>query len=403
MVTRILDLFGDATGLKTNVHKSSVAPIRCSQLVVQEVMDVFPCKIDEFPIKYLGLPLSLKKLSKAQLQPLTDRLADLLPGWKADLMTRAGRATIVQFVLTATVIYHAMAVDLPKWALKAIDKVRQGFLWRGRKKANGGHCLVAWRKVTRPKELGGLGISDIHCLNWALRVRWLWLAKTDPSKPWADLPLKTNGMVQSLFIHGMDSVLGDGRNILFWKDRWLLGQRIPDLVPHVFTAVPAILVNKRTVAEAMDKMCWVSDLRGLVTPELIVEVLQLCDATSSVLLWPGFSDKHFWRFSSPKEYSAKSAYEVTFFGSTMFRPFERVCKSWPPAKCKFFIWLVLQDSCWTADRLERRGLPHLAACPLCHQEAKNINHLLTKCLLEAVLVPSLAPVWLGCPFSRPFR
>jgi hypothetical protein len=113
MVIRILDLFGEAIGLKANVQKSTVAPIQCTQLEVQEVMDYFPCEIEEFPIKYLGLPLSIKKLSKNQLQPLIDLLADLLPGWKADLMTRARRATTVQFVLTATVIYHAMVLDLP--------------------------------------------------------------------------------------------------------------------------------------------------------------------------------------------------------------------------------------------------------------------------------------------------
>jgi hypothetical protein len=102
----------------------------------------------------LGLPLSLK-LSKAQLQPLIDKVAGLLPAWKANLMTRAGRATQVQFVLIATVIYHMMVVDLSKWVIKVIDKIRRGFLWRERKKANGGHCMVAWGKVTRPKELVG--------------------------------------------------------------------------------------------------------------------------------------------------------------------------------------------------------------------------------------------------------
>jgi hypothetical protein len=42
----------------------------------------------------------------------------------------------------------------------------------------GGHCLIAWPKVARPKELGGLGSSDLQSLNWSLRVRWLWLKKT---------------------------------------------------------------------------------------------------------------------------------------------------------------------------------------------------------------------------------
>jgi hypothetical protein len=33
----------------------------------------------------------LKKLTKEQIQPIIDRIADQLPGWKADLMTKVGK------------------------------------------------------------------------------------------------------------------------------------------------------------------------------------------------------------------------------------------------------------------------------------------------------------------------
>jgi hypothetical protein len=124
--------------------------------------------MENFPINYLGQPLFIYKLKRVQLQPLIDRLADLLPGWRADLMTRIGRVVHVQFVITATVIYQAMALDLPPWFIKAVDKIRRGYLWKGRMDAKGGHCLVAWPKVTRPKKLGGLGIANLQVLNWAL-------------------------------------------------------------------------------------------------------------------------------------------------------------------------------------------------------------------------------------------
>ena len=173
----ILQLFGEASGLKTNVQKSSVLPIQCTEedkLVLQEHL---PCQISEFPCKYLGVPLSPLKLTKAQIQPIIEKIGDRLPGWQADLLTKAGRKVLVQFVLTSMLIYLLMALDLPQWALKAIDKIRKGFLWKGRKDARGGHCLLAWPKVTRPPNLGGLGISHLQNMCWALRLRWLWLQK----------------------------------------------------------------------------------------------------------------------------------------------------------------------------------------------------------------------------------
>jgi hypothetical protein len=85
-------------------------------------------------------------------------------------LTRAGRLILVQIVLSSMTIYLIMAMDLPSRAIKAIDKIRRSFLWRGKKESMGGRCLVAWNKVTRPKEFGGLGISNLQKMSWALSL-----------------------------------------------------------------------------------------------------------------------------------------------------------------------------------------------------------------------------------------
>jgi hypothetical protein len=51
-------------------------------------------------------------------------------------------------------VYTDMAIDFPKWDIDEIDKISKGFLWRGREEARGDHCLVAWKKVCRPQDLG---------------------------------------------------------------------------------------------------------------------------------------------------------------------------------------------------------------------------------------------------------
>ena len=167
----ILQLFGNASELTTNLQKSSVLPIQCNEDDKSVLQESLPCQVSEFPCKYLGVPLSPYKLTKAQAQPIIEKIADRLPSWKADLLTKTGRVILVQYVLTSMLIYILMALELPPCALKAIDKIRRGFLWKGRKDARGGHCLLAWPKVTRPIYLGGLGISNLQYMGYALKLR----------------------------------------------------------------------------------------------------------------------------------------------------------------------------------------------------------------------------------------
>jgi hypothetical protein len=183
------------------------------------------------------------------VQPIVDRIVDQLLGWKAALMTRAARKVQVQYVLTGLLIYLAMAVNIK--AIKAIDKIRRGFLWRGRKEVREGHYLVAWGRVCTPLQLGGLAISSLKELSWALRMRWLWLQKTEPSRPWCSLPIQVPDKARASYSMVLTSKVGNGANTLFWTDKWIHGQKIADLVPRLFDVIPKRITNRRTVQEAL--------------------------------------------------------------------------------------------------------------------------------------------------------
>jgi hypothetical protein len=58
-LTTILHRFGCVTGLCTNFLKSSIVPICCHNIDLDEVLQGIPATQASFPLRYLGLPLSV--------------------------------------------------------------------------------------------------------------------------------------------------------------------------------------------------------------------------------------------------------------------------------------------------------------------------------------------------------
>lgn len=139
VIRAILNLFGDVSGLNINFSKSTVTFIRCSEELAKEVADDLQCQLKPFPITYLGLPLTVGRLRKADIWPLLDKFSNKFAGWKPKLLNPEGRLVLTRSVLMAMPIHFLTVLKLPSWALEIINKCCRGFVWKGEDEVNGGH------------------------------------------------------------------------------------------------------------------------------------------------------------------------------------------------------------------------------------------------------------------------
>jgi hypothetical protein len=139
------------------------------------IVEILGCEVAEFPIKYLGLQLSLRPLTKAEWEPLLDKALHCVPSWFTGMIGREGFLTLTKAVLAAWPIHQLLIADAPVWLLEELNKGLRAFFSAGKKEVHGGQCLVVWEIVCRPDRFGGLGIKDLRFQGIALRTRWQWL------------------------------------------------------------------------------------------------------------------------------------------------------------------------------------------------------------------------------------
>jgi hypothetical protein len=164
-------------------------------------------------------------------------------------------------------------------------------------------------------------------LCWALRIRWLWLHKTDPGRPWTDLPIQVPIKARSFFSTVLVSEVKNGASTPFWTDKWLLGQKVSNLAPRLFAIIPKWPANKRTVLEALINRKWISDIKGVLSVGALVDYLNLWELLSEIVLQPKVEDKHVFSIAADVKYSAKSAYESLFAGLSFFGYYHLVWKT----------------------------------------------------------------------------
>jgi len=147
---------------------------------------------------------------------------------------------------------------------------------------------------------------------------------------------------------------------------------------------------------------WIRDIAYNLTHDLLKEYFDLWTAIDSIRpdLDESSEDTIVWTLESSGQYSSKSAYAIQFAGQVQSSFPALIWNAWAPPKCKFFLWLLLQNRLWTSARLQLRHWKNNYFCALCERNLETAHHLFFECPYSR-LVWQLVATWSGCPSLQP--
>lgn len=165
--------FSHASGLAANLDKSEVFFGGIPEYEKAKMQGILGMARGSIPFKYLGAPVSSKKLSIAECRPLVDRVVARIKSWSNKKLSYAGRVQMIKSVLFGIQTYWAQIFILPKKIIKEIESKFRCYLWTGSCEKSK-KCPVAWDQVCLPKVSGGWNILSLVEWNTAAICRVLW-------------------------------------------------------------------------------------------------------------------------------------------------------------------------------------------------------------------------------------
>jgi len=124
-----LQLFYDCSGLTANLYKSQIVLGGCSSELEAHCLRITVFSASKFPIKYLGVPITTRRLSKIECQGPIDKITTRIRGWTSRKLSFVGRTLLINTVIFELFTYWASVFILPNKILQKITQLSKDFLW----------------------------------------------------------------------------------------------------------------------------------------------------------------------------------------------------------------------------------------------------------------------------------
>ncbi|XP_074300982.1 uncharacterized protein LOC141632325 [Silene latifolia] len=143
--------FSAASGMRMNKHKSNVYGNGMARETMEKSAELTRLKVGKLPFKYLGIPISAKKLSVLDCNMLVNMIVDMIRALGSKRLSYARRLVLIKSVLGTLHSYWARIYIIPSCIMDKIKSVCRSFPWKGDASSQL-PALVSWERICLPKE-----------------------------------------------------------------------------------------------------------------------------------------------------------------------------------------------------------------------------------------------------------
>ena len=349
------------------------------------IVDLIGFQVGSLPFTYLGVPIFKGKPKARHLQPIVDKVKAKMSAWKASLLSIAGRVQLVKSIIQSMLIHTITVYDWPMSLIKDLEKAIRNFIWSGcidKRKL----VVVAWKKICKPTDQGGLGIRSLKKLNQAANLKLCW-DLFHKKEDWSELLVSRVmtrrrvishhiasslwSSIKSVFnimLENSNWLLGDGSKILFWTDNWC------GVPLNTYLSIDDMVDENTLVSDYIQNNCWnLPDHFSVEFPEVWNLVHQVTISLHHKV------DELVWCASTSGNLSFKDAYSFIDVPSQSIMWAKSIGSPNVPLSKSLLAWRLMNDKIPVDDKLKERGCALPSVCNLCMAAEESSFHLFFEC------------------------